>query len=767
MKMSRKTTKKLAVGVAFVLVASSLLAHNVVPNPSFELETDVPDGNFVVNEGNTASWTGGILTAGDKKTFCEATILHGRYAMALHKDYPEISASFTVAVGGTYDLSFRHVSRRGNDASQRCGMTVKVKFDNDQTVVATACPTSWVQWTECRTTVSLAAGTHTIRLVGELNAGITDSSTIVDMISLDLLGRNIVPNHSFENGTIAKKEGSFNDPDAPVTHDWEGGYIGAGSDYFCAIDMVDGEYGLVLLRGNASSSCTIEADKTGKYSLSFKCIKSPNGGSKAVPVAAYFDDMAEACVVGTPSSKNAWAEVHSTVNLTQGSHTLRLVANTMADGAPTVIDFVSLVLMESDENFAPNPSFESGASCSDFAANDKAPYAVSEWKGGIVTAGGSGKTFCAATMADGTYGMALHKSYPETSASFHLDEGGRYTVRFQGICRKAYKDVCEGGMDVSLKFDSADRAVLVATPSSSSEWEWYQANVELAAGDHTMRFAGSLKEGVLDASAVIDNIVLSRDYSFGVSEKGEGLPDELQQVACRAREDVDENDVITLKGRRFFASDGTVFVATGAVASVDGVLRDFPGESIALMLGVTTSVTWRYAEGQKNLIPNCGFENGTSVGSNGFKVNGEHLATENWVGGIVTRGHTAFCSVDMYENAYGMALHREYPSASIAFATTSWGKYDFSFAYIARDDAESPFKGAVEVYVDDAATPIVRICPKSVTEWAECSTTIKIPAGNHTLSFVRDPSVTEDSSTVIDGIALRELPKKGLCIIVK
>jgi len=523
--------------------------------------------------------------------------------------------------------------------------------------------------------------------------------------------------------------------------------------------MADGMYGLSLDHTYHEASCSVTAPSDGFYQLAFRCLCARDQTGAAISVSVLFDDSATPVLTATPNAEWRWLDSQASVYLTAGTHTLRLSvpASGAATDRSTTIDFVTLVFQGS--NIVPNPSFEDGPTCADLDVNDTA----TPWKGGIVTQGGSGKSMCKIAMPDGKYGVALHKEYPSTTADVQVPQDGDYLFSFKYTSRFQY---C--AMSARVVFDNAVTPVLLVRPSSNASWDQTEILLHMTAGKHTLTIFGDLDTSIHgDDSVVIDDIRMILQ-PFGVLQQSD-LPASLQSAGVTLPSVfVDENDALSLKAPRKFDA-GTVYAATGAVVRTSGVEYRTAGETCCVTQDASVvTIDWQYAviaTPETNLIPNPGFETGTVLPAEGYAVNDpQSPVTADWQGGIITRGWTTFCKADPYEGSYGLALHPSYPSSQVEFTTSSYGKYELSFAVLARDEIERTGKMSVSVYLDDEL--LMTVTPDSPAYWHEYVSTIRIKqAGNHTLRFTGTASV--DSSANIDGIVLRALPQKGLIVVIK
>lgn len=157
----------------------------------------------------------------------------------------------------------------------------------------------------------------------------------------------------------------------------------------------------------------------------------------------------------------------------------------------------------------------------------------------------------------------------------------------------------------------------------------------------------------------------------------------------------------------------------------------------------------------KNYIPNGSFENGSSTGDYATNVEGG-LATEKWIGGILTRGSGAtFCSPAMADGNYGLALHYQYAESVCPFDVPRTGLYRFSCKVVSREWGQPSCQQALLVYFDDQDEAVSMVMPDSSSEWISVSQCVRLVEGAHRIRFVGVLSrTTRDSSVVVDDVRL-------------
>ena len=433
----------------------------------------------------------------------------------------------------------------------------------------------------------------------------------------------------------------------------------------------------------------------------------------------------------------------------------------------TVLSLVLIALANAviAANILPNGSFETGTVIpgpNDYGVNGEDGCTTEGWKGGILTTGGNA-VFCPPDMADGTYGLALHKTYPAVSNEFTLTKGGVYAITFLTTSRKT-QHPCKQRVD--LYVDDGTDSLLSALPESISSWNSHTAYVPLSAGHHTISFRGTLIDGVSDGSTVIDNIHIER-IPFLVTATG--LPAEFLPAIQVVETDYEKlKEGRDLDAPRHTAADG-IWIATGATVTSDGVSRIFTGEHIHLgpIVAESTSVVWKYSF-FPFLLPNGDFEDGTSVPSQRWGVNGADATTTDWVGGILTKGNVGiWTSLAMPSGNYGLVLHRDYNVASNFFTVSSGGSCGLSFYYVSRYQGKDACKLQVSVYIDDSVKPVATVLPTSTQKWDFYQGKFKVPAGRHLFRFVGTAIGGVDSSTLIDAVQLHELPRTGFMVLLR
>lgn len=760
---------------------TGLLARNVIPNGSFEERSATGSESYATNDREpyvTDAWRGGILTktyVSDQTVFCSAPSIAGVYAMALHKDYPSTEVSFSVAVAGTYDFSFRYATRALYCTP--CGQYVAAVIDEAAEPICRVMPSAVGVWDAFRTTISLSAGTHTLKFIGELAAGVADSATVIDLVSLEYAqGANLVPNHSFERDTMIGHDiFRANDANAPVTRAWTGGIVTKGKTAYCALEMADEVHGLALAGTHGQASCAVHVPNAGTYRLSFKyapCRDSANNPTLvagAMGIAVRLDGN-EVARCATESGAD-WQICDTFLSLAAGEHTLTL-EGVLSDGvvnSAATVDFVSLLLV--GENVLPNGGFEEGSSVGTqygYAVNDSG-QATSGWIGGVLTAGR--KTMCSAAMAEGTYGMALHDGYPTLTRTFEASEPGEYTMRFMCVGRSQGNS--QLNLRVSVFVDDLDNPVYVFLPRSVSAWDTHEFCLPLTAGSHTVIFRGTLVDPArTDSATVIDDISVRR-VGHGVFATVIGGTGAVQPAIRVPGVFVDENDALSFMASRAFDGDD-IYGAYPEVKSASGLVRTRSGWYDVQVGTSPVAVRWPYARigtFSAGLIPNGSFEEGSATGSESYAPNdSEPYVTDAWRGGILTKVYafdpTLFCSATKVAGSYAMALHKDYPSVETSFSVPFAGAYDFSFLYATRSLGGTPCGQRVTLYIDD--TPVTSVIPSRVGSWYEWIGRVDLSAGRHTVRFTGMlENGVSDSSTVIEAVFLAPAKQKGLVLVFK
>lgn len=162
----------------------------------------------------------------------------------------------------------------------------------------------------------------------------------------------------------------------------------------------------------------------------------------------------------------------------------------------------------------------------------------------------------------------------------------------------------------------------------------------------------------------------------------------------------------------------------------------------------------------KNYIPNGSFESVNAAVAD-FAANGENGVQElGWIGGIITcGGNKTFCTPEMADGKYGLALHYVYPEATNTFVLPQGGIYELSYRLTCRNRNKVSTQQALYVYFDDDSSPASAMSPKSPSEWIAVTNVVRLSAGRHRIRLVGVGASSErDCSAVVDDIRLMLTP---------
>lgn len=440
----------------------------------------------------------------------------------------------------------------------------------------------------------------------------------------------------------------------------------------------------------------------------------------------------------------------------------------------TVVGICSLCCAES-VNLLPNPSFEDGTVIGDweqYVTNDQPPYSTSAWVGGIITRGNTWpQNFCIATMADGSYGMALHALYPSTSAEFTVDNETTYTLSFKLIARNSDGRVTVGGMQLSVYIDDSDTPVATTTPLSGTEWRTAVFPLgTLTSGTHTVTFRGTLYPGVVDASVIIDDLSIADGPAAcnGFHTVISGLPEGVSTdglLLYNDQERVVPGTEFPIAAKRVY-HDGKIYCVSDIAVTVNGSTTHISDETCILqpsatwsgMAQLTLSYSKKFAVSD-SLIPNSSFEEDTVFDAGNYQVNDQFpYHTGSWQGGILTLGYGEFCYCGTVDGTYAMALHNAtqgYRETGTDFTVTSSGEYELSFFISSRPNYQCA--QMLSVYLDDGTDPVISVLPPSTMRWDPCVVKFPLKRGRHHLRFSGTLlSGCSDASTLIDCVVLRK-----------
>lgn len=179
---------------------------------------------------------------------------------------------------------------------------------------------SWSTWATKTVTVSVNAGSNTIRLVATTSGGLAN----IDYLDLEVTPPTSA--YQAENCTISQGLVESN----------HAGYTGTG---FVNYDNVAGSY----------VQCTVSAAEAGSATVTFRYA---NGSTTNRPLSISVNavDTGSVNFPGTGGWPN-WAEVSTTVNLNAGANTIRATATT-SDGGPN-LDRLTLSIAGPPDTVAP------------------------------------------------------------------------------------------------------------------------------------------------------------------------------------------------------------------------------------------------------------------------------------------------------------------------------------------------------------------------------------------------------------------------------
>lgn len=420
---------------------------NILPNPSFEEETDC-SGDRVPNTSPyyTKAWRGGIINRGNGKIYCKIPMVDGTFGMALNNgddvdaELGAFSSSFDVDEEGSYQLSFFLMAR-----SATCRHCVDVSLDGGDPV-CTATPASSTSWTYSSTPgIYLSKGSHTITFAGRrlTGASSTDATTL-DLVCLEKETSAIEGcgyRSSFSGiGDVARARAALSSP-----------------------DLSGGPYG---------STFTVTAS-TAKW--------------------RYADYQVES------------------IDVTVGGVTRRIAGNTYQhvfledEVADVKWNFVAQSLLP-NPSFEEETVIKDNSG--DRGLNGSNGNFTRAWSGGQINRG-NGNIMCYGhSMADGNYGIALFDhataGYTQLGCSFDLEGGGFYELSFQ-ICSRGNQAQFYEGTTISVAFDGAEEPLMTVRPTSPRDWDTCTCTVSLSAGSHTIAFKA--KSGETNGT-VIDNVIL-------------------------------------------------------------------------------------------------------------------------------------------------------------------------------------------------------------------------------------------------------------------
>ena len=333
---------------------------NYIPNGSFEKGSSV-EGQYQckINDNPespaTESWSGGIVTVGSMATFCEPAVLDGMYALALHVEYPEATATFSLPRDGFYELSYLLTCRHVNGLCY--GQTLHVYFDDETRPASVRTPSSYSDWIAVTNrSIRLSAGHHRIRLVGVTveRAWASNPSVVVDNLRLTCDREpDVLENGGFElYDGVAPEDYAVNGENGFQALHWTGGIVTRGENKeFCWPAVADGSFAMALHYAYPVISNRFDVIDGGTYELSFRTISRSRSVRCQQTVSVYFDDEMKPLCSVLPTSTSSWDSWSFSCRLTKGEHIIRFVGvtpnkpgTTDPVDSSTVIDDVQLTL---------------------------------------------------------------------------------------------------------------------------------------------------------------------------------------------------------------------------------------------------------------------------------------------------------------------------------------------------------------------------------------------------------------------------------------
>lgn len=300
-----------------VAVAWQNGAYNQPPHPGFYLGGEMsapPTPNIVLVEGSAPPAEATIIQE-NQAGFCgvEGTIDSNNagytgsgFANANNAVGAGIDWRINVTAGGTYGMTFRYANGGTSDR------TAQLLIDGSTVAASISMPAtgSWTSWTTVTTNVSLATGTHDIRL----QANISDGLANIDYIAIT--GDNLPAVASCDgtsSTTIQENETGFCSVEGSVDSN-NAGFSGAG-------------FANTTNASSAGINWNVTFTDAGTHTITFRYA---NGGTTDRTGQLFINGSSVASSISMPASGSwtTWTDVSVSVSVSAGTQTVRLQANT-------------------------------------------------------------------------------------------------------------------------------------------------------------------------------------------------------------------------------------------------------------------------------------------------------------------------------------------------------------------------------------------------------------------------------------------------------
>jgi hypothetical protein len=465
-------------------------------DPGFEMPAQGSGSGAFTYDPTGSPWTfsgvSGLTGNGSQFTAGNPNAPEGNQVAFLQQSNSRISQSLNFAAG-SYVIMFEAAQRAIYQSSFQ---TIGVEIDSH--LVGTIQPNSTRYSSYCTNEFNVAAGNHTVELVGlDPNGG--DNTAFIDQVVI----KSAVADLPFDPGFEMPAQGSgprayvYRPTGSPWTFTGGAGLSGNGSAFTAGNLYAPQGSQVAFLQENGAISQVVTCT-AGSRVITFDAAQRANRQASFQTIGVYVDNN----LVGTiqPNSTNYVSYSTSVFNLAAGSHTIQLVGLNPNGGDNTAfIDQVAIQSAAANQPF--DPGFETPQQGSGLQAYMYRPTG-SPW---VFTgaAGLSGNysefTFGNFGAPEGSQVAFLQNANSMISQSVNFS-AGTYTIRFSAA-QRANRQASTQTVNILV-----DGAVIGTVTPTGTIYAGYTSNhFTVTAGMHTLAFAGVDPLGG-DNTAFIDQV---------------------------------------------------------------------------------------------------------------------------------------------------------------------------------------------------------------------------------------------------------------------
>jgi predicted RecA/RadA family phage recombinase/DNA-directed RNA polymerase subunit K/omega len=477
---------------------------DLISDGSFEVPSLAADAFQYAPGGSPWQFAGGAGVCGNGSAFGNPPAPDGVQAAFLQS-----TGSMSQSVyldGGTYSLSFLAAQRAGQRQSQEFEVLV------DSAVVGTVTPTGATYGSYETSDFTVAAGTHTIELLG-MNPQGGDNTAFVDEVAISVVAlpvltqADLVSDGSFEVPALAADAFQYAPNGSPWQFSATAGVCGNGSAFGNPVAPDGVQAAFVQGTGSMSESIYLDA---GTYSLSFMAAQ------RAGTYQTHYQELqvlVDGGQVGTVTPTGATYGSYETSDFTvaAGTHTIELLGMNPLGGDNTAfVDEVAISTVSMSTLAQADPISDGSFEAPPLAANafQYAPNG-SPWQfaagAGVC---GNGSVFGNPVAPDGVQ-AAFIQGAGSMSESVYLD-AGTYSLSFMAAQRTgAYQTHYQ---ELQVLVDGAQ--VGVVNPGGAAYETYETSNFTVAAAAHTIELLGMNPLGG-DNTAFVDEVAIAQADLIG------------------------------------------------------------------------------------------------------------------------------------------------------------------------------------------------------------------------------------------------------------